>query len=337
VLQQAMLGAWRALRAGSEVEQVRPWLYRIVRNAALRNAGGSDVPTQEALHEGLAGADEPEGEVERRAAAGAALAAVAALPDRQREAFVMTALEGRSGTEVAGALGLSENATRQLIYRARTTLRAAATAVIPLPLLEFLVTRSTAVEIAGGGVGASALALKLGATVALTGAVVSGVSHRLVPQATHSSHHSKTVRLAQHRAPAVHAVRAVVHPRTRVIAHFARAETTQPRHVRHHRTVHRSHPLPVPLVVHHVAPPPAPVVVAAAPAPVVRHEAEHSDHQSHAEWRSGASLASHDGEGKSAPPSQGEKPAGGDAHPGEGQAKSQGDGQAHAGGQGGGD
>src|SRR6478609_3952357 len=34
-LQQALLQAWLSLRAGTEVAEARPWLYRIVRNAAV--------------------------------------------------------------------------------------------------------------------------------------------------------------------------------------------------------------------------------------------------------------------------------------------------------------
>src|SRR5215212_7328766 len=34
-LQQALVDAWRALRRGDEVRELRPWLYRIVHNTAL--------------------------------------------------------------------------------------------------------------------------------------------------------------------------------------------------------------------------------------------------------------------------------------------------------------
>src|SRR3954447_7643107 len=34
-LQQALVAAWRGLRRGDEVRELRPWLYRIVHNTAL--------------------------------------------------------------------------------------------------------------------------------------------------------------------------------------------------------------------------------------------------------------------------------------------------------------
>ena len=73
-------------------------------------------------------------EVERREDARDALSGLAALPERQREALLRVAVEGRPQGEVARELGVSEGAVRQLVHRARLTLRAAATAVVPLPL-----------------------------------------------------------------------------------------------------------------------------------------------------------------------------------------------------------
>jgi len=37
-VQQAFLNAWNAVRTGSEVRELRPWLYRITHNAALNAA-----------------------------------------------------------------------------------------------------------------------------------------------------------------------------------------------------------------------------------------------------------------------------------------------------------
>ena len=70
-------------------------------------------------------------------AAREALAGLAALPDLQRQVMVSTALDGASHEEVATALGLSTGSVRGLIYRARSTLRAAAAAVIPAPVIEW--------------------------------------------------------------------------------------------------------------------------------------------------------------------------------------------------------
>lgn len=161
-VQQAFLAAWRALERGDEVRELRPWLYRIVEHTALnalRVRGYEDAR----LEEDVRAAGAPQDELERRDAARRALAGLAALPERQRRALVETAIEGRSQAEVAAAMGLTHGAFRQLVHRARHTLRTAATAVTPLPWL------------AGGpGGGGAALAAKAGVVAVVAGGAVTG-------------------------------------------------------------------------------------------------------------------------------------------------------------------
>src|SRR4029079_13818355 len=95
------------------------------------------------------------------------LTGLAALPERQRAALLQIAVEGRSQEEGARELGVSEGAVRQLVHRARLTLRAAATAVVPLPLAQWAAAAGSsgagppsadriAELIPGGGAGALA-------------------------------------------------------------------------------------------------------------------------------------------------------------------------------------
>ena len=79
------------------------------------------------------------------------LAGVAALPERQREALLRTAVEGRSQEEVARALGLSHGAVAQLVMRGRRTLRAAATALTPPWLFDWLPARARSRDARGHG------------------------------------------------------------------------------------------------------------------------------------------------------------------------------------------
>jgi RNA polymerase sigma-70 factor (ECF subfamily) len=51
--------------------------------------------------------------------------ALAKLNPRQREALVASVYEEKTTEEVAGQLGLSENATRQLLFRARSSFKKA--------------------------------------------------------------------------------------------------------------------------------------------------------------------------------------------------------------------
>ena len=189
VLQQALLQAWMALsREKAEVRDVRPWLYRIVHNVAISNLRRPvDGSFRDDVSRTAIGPDE---EMERRAAAREALAGLAALPEPQRQVMFSTALEGRSHEEIAAGLGLSPGAVRGLIYRARATLRSAAAAIVPGPLLHWLVRRAgergsaagPLEAVAGGGAaGVAGLVLKGGAVVIAAGAIVAGTgitSHR---------------------------------------------------------------------------------------------------------------------------------------------------------------
>ena len=78
-----------------------------------------------------------ESNLERKIAVREALTDVAALPQMQRQAIFLTAVDGQSHDEVASALGISEGALRGLLYRARATLRSAAAALTPAPLLKW--------------------------------------------------------------------------------------------------------------------------------------------------------------------------------------------------------
>lgn len=186
VVQAAFVSAWGALSDGAPVRDLRPWLYRIVHNGALtvmKKPGGDDAPLLEAsdLRPG------PAMEVEQREDVRQALDTIASLPDRQRAALLAVALEGRSHADVGAELGLNDTAVRQLVSRARATLRVAATAVTPWPVAAWLAgvgapqAADTATRVGEivGGVGAGTLfggsALKVGAVVAAAGAVAVSV------------------------------------------------------------------------------------------------------------------------------------------------------------------
>src|SRR4051794_27837309 len=163
-VQQSLVAAWTGLSRGDEVRELRPWLYRIAHNSALnqlRVAGYDYDELQGMLDTGPA----PEEELERREVARRTLTGLAALPPRQRAALLQIAVHGRGQDEVARAMGVSEPAVRQLVHRARTQLRAAATAVTPMPVAAWLsdfgsgsapVTDRVGELVAGGGAPAAA-------------------------------------------------------------------------------------------------------------------------------------------------------------------------------------
>jgi RNA polymerase sigma factor (sigma-70 family) len=183
-LQQALMQAWLALRAGTEVQNVKAWLYRIVHNSALNalRVSGYDYCT---LNESLSGADAPQDDLDRRIAVREALAGLAALPEMQREALLRTAVEGSSHRQAARELGLSETAVRGLVYRARSALRAAAGAIVPPPLVSWAlesggsggpVGERLAELGAGGSAGVAGLLMKGGAAVVTAGVLASGIA-----------------------------------------------------------------------------------------------------------------------------------------------------------------
>ncbi|MDX6671822.1 MAG: hypothetical protein QOI91_2185 [Solirubrobacteraceae bacterium] len=135
-VQQAFLNAFAGLRRGDDRIELRPWLYRIAHNASL-NALRENGWTHERIE---AAGGRPSGEsaheaAERRASLRTVLAAVQELPERQRDAMILRELEGRTYEQIATELDASGGAVRQLLNRARHTLRAGATALTPAGVL----------------------------------------------------------------------------------------------------------------------------------------------------------------------------------------------------------
>jgi RNA polymerase sigma factor (sigma-70 family) len=184
-VQQVFLSAWGALQR-TEVHDIRPWLLRIARNTAL-NALRVQGYDHDELRDGLRVGEAPQAELERRDVIRQTLAGVAALPERQRDALLRQAVDGASHASIARELGLSEGATRQLLMRARTTLRAATTAVTPLPFVSWLamaagrgassggVERIAEAAAGGSAAGASALLAKAGAVAVIAGGMATPV------------------------------------------------------------------------------------------------------------------------------------------------------------------
>lgn len=188
VVQQTFLQAFAALRAGTEVSHLRGWLHQIARNAASASSRGSSEPTLDVDAVAAAAVDN----TDARLLAVSALEAVADLPERQRYAFVRTALQGRSRAEVADAMGLSEGAVRQLVRRARIRVRSAVAVLTPYPLGGWLNAlrnlagsgRPAEIAAAGGAANAAGSAFKVASVIA-SGALAAGV----ISTATDGFHH----------------------------------------------------------------------------------------------------------------------------------------------------
>src|SRR4051812_34640390 len=176
VTQDAFSKALPALRRSEAEIELRPWLYRIVRNTALNDLRDR-APVAAELSEALPGARSAAAEVEAREELRDLMERLQALPETQRAALVMRELEGLSHEEIAAALGVSGGAARQAIFRARAALREGVGLLGALPVLRALTDHGSEAGAAGGAVALGGGALKAGmATVLIAGAVGTGVA-----------------------------------------------------------------------------------------------------------------------------------------------------------------
>lgn len=129
-VQQAFVDAWSALRRGCDVRDLRPWLFTIAHRAALQNLRQRGERCVE-LPESLVGGRSPVEHVEQSVRTRAIFSAIADLPDAEQEALVSISVQGRTGCDTATALGVSEGTVRQLVFRARTRVRATARIFLP--------------------------------------------------------------------------------------------------------------------------------------------------------------------------------------------------------------
>jgi RNA polymerase sigma factor (sigma-70 family) len=125
VVQDALIRAHVALRATDRPMALRAWLYMITRNRALDGlrARRQCCPLEERDPAG-APCDPVEAAMQRDELR-RIVDELARLPERQRLALVQRELCGTSHADLADQLGTTVSATKSLIIRARTQLRAA--------------------------------------------------------------------------------------------------------------------------------------------------------------------------------------------------------------------
>jgi RNA polymerase sigma factor (sigma-70 family) len=122
IVQESLARAYIALRRDDRPMLLRSWLYAVVRNGIL------DVlraPAHSPLHEAMPASDETLVDVLGRCDLQAIVSSFAELPERQRRALAMHTFEGRPYSAIAAELETSVAATKALIARARSGVRAA--------------------------------------------------------------------------------------------------------------------------------------------------------------------------------------------------------------------
>src|ERR1700754_1778154 len=103
-LQQTLINAHAALLDGRAPFALKPWLYRIARNASLNLAR---APQPDAIPDGLLEPDALEDGIQPAEPPGRTVAAVSNLPASQRQVIVRHAFNGETHEDIAADLGVA--------------------------------------------------------------------------------------------------------------------------------------------------------------------------------------------------------------------------------------
>lgn len=129
IVQESFFKAWRKLHRFDETASFKTWMHKIVTNTALdlirKRGRRPETPAEEVAPSVLPGSSEPGPE---REAAGRELGArvreaLETLSPRERAAFVLRHFEERTTREIGQALGVTPNASKQLVFRAVRKMR----------------------------------------------------------------------------------------------------------------------------------------------------------------------------------------------------------------------
>lgn len=121
-LQEALLDAWRRIDRFRGDSAFSTWMYRVVTNRCLGMLRRRTPVPVEQLEDTRAATDDPQRAAEVDAGMEALGRALRELGDDQRVCWVLRELEGLGYAEIAQVTGVSEQAVRGRIHRARTRL-----------------------------------------------------------------------------------------------------------------------------------------------------------------------------------------------------------------------
>jgi RNA polymerase sigma-70 factor (ECF subfamily) len=125
IVQDALLRVWINAPRWRPEAAFRTWLFRIVVNLCLNARRRTPHLPLDAAEHAPDPTPPPDAQIEARERDRRLAAAVAALPERQRAAIVLTYQEGLGNAEAAAVLGTSVSAVETLLVRAKRALRAA--------------------------------------------------------------------------------------------------------------------------------------------------------------------------------------------------------------------
>jgi len=125
-VQNGFIAAWRAIGRFDQRRPFRPWLMRIVANAALDLHRRRKVRDAVAIPDYVATSGVgPDRATDHALFRERLQEALAQLPEKQRIAVVMFDAEGYGHAEIAEVLGVPEGTVRSYVFHARRALRTA--------------------------------------------------------------------------------------------------------------------------------------------------------------------------------------------------------------------
>jgi RNA polymerase sigma-70 factor, ECF subfamily len=123
IAQEALLRVWINAPRWRPTAAFRTWFHRVVLNLCLNWRRRRPFVALEAVGDPPDPSAGAVAQIERTEADRAMAAAIAALPDRQRAAVVLTYHEGLGNAEAAAVLETTVSGVETLLVRARRTLR----------------------------------------------------------------------------------------------------------------------------------------------------------------------------------------------------------------------
>jgi RNA polymerase sigma-70 factor (ECF subfamily) len=136
VIQNAFASAWRALPRFHGESKLSTWLHRIVVNAALMHLRAKKRRPEESIESLLPSfhddggwlevpdaQDAPDASIDRERTRALVQRCIAQLPESHRTVIILRDLEDLDTEQTAQALGISPEATKMRLHRARQALR----------------------------------------------------------------------------------------------------------------------------------------------------------------------------------------------------------------------
>ena len=126
VVQESCLRLWRVAGEWRPGEaRISTWLHTVAMNLSRDRLRRRRETYPVESFEWLAGEDSPEQDMERDRRSARVQQALTQLPERQREALILSHFEGYSQSEAASVMGVSVEALESLLGRGRRALRTA--------------------------------------------------------------------------------------------------------------------------------------------------------------------------------------------------------------------